>query len=68
MIKRQMYGRADFTLLLATASSSADATNRHHRKCDRAVKLTDPWIGCRRVLWGSITGSGLDGLAGWDHR
>jgi hypothetical protein len=20
------------------------------------------------ILWGSITGSGLDGLPGWDHR
>jgi hypothetical protein len=28
----------------ATASSSADATNRHHRKCDRAFEITVPAI------------------------
>jgi NAD(P)-dependent dehydrogenase (short-subunit alcohol dehydrogenase family) len=37
MLKRQMYGRAGFSLLLPTVSSSAEATDRHHRKCDRAV-------------------------------
>src|SRR5437867_2465878 len=30
------------SLCCATASSSAEATKRHHRKCDRAEKLTDP--------------------------
>lgn len=29
----------------ATASSSADATDRHHRKCDRAVEITVPSTG-----------------------
>ena len=41
MIKRQMYGRAGSTCC-ATASSSAEATDRHHRKCDRPVGETDP--------------------------
>ena len=41
MIKRQMYGRAGFTLL-RHQSSSDENTIRYHRKCDRAVKLTDP--------------------------
>ena len=35
MIKRQMYGRAGFTLSCATAACWA-STNRHHRRCDRA--------------------------------
>ncbi len=38
--------------------------------------MADCGLGCHRlaaarcwlILWGSITGLGLAGLAGWDHR
>ena len=38
MIKRQMYDRAGSTLL-RTASCSTDATHRHHRRRDGALKF-----------------------------
>ena len=34
-------------------------------KCERFTSLKDR-AGVK--VWGSITGSGLDGLPGWDHR
>jgi hypothetical protein len=51
MIKRQMYGRAGFTLL-RHASCSADTTHRHHRKCDRAERWTVPIWRRRLSGWG----------------
>ena len=41
MIKRQMYGRARFTLLRHRILLD-EATHRHHRKCDRAFEITVP--------------------------
>lgn len=45
----------------ATASCSADTTHRHHRKCDRAVKLTDPII---KVIDAGVAGIYLGYLNG----
>jgi transposase len=42
MLKRQMYGRAGFGLLRHRILLGLP-TERHHRKCDRAEDLTDPW-------------------------
>jgi hypothetical protein len=44
MIKRQMYGRAAFALLLPL--HPARLTERHHRKCDRAVVFPAPGGEC----------------------
>ena len=41
MLKRQMFGRAASNFS-ATASSSDEVTDRHHRNCDRAEDLTVP--------------------------
>ena len=32
----------------------------------RPLMITATWA--HRTVWGAITGSGLDGLPGWDHR
>jgi hypothetical protein len=46
----------------ATRHLCHQAIFMNHAPC--AVTPLDPEL----ILWGSITGSGLDGLAGWDHR
>jgi hypothetical protein len=34
----------------------------------RGDTIANTFESSNTTLWGSITGSGLDGLAGWDHR
>ena len=49
------------------ASSPLSRRRRTSQKIHRSVTACR-WATSRRCLWGSITGSDLGGLPGWDHR
>jgi hypothetical protein len=63
--------------MIATAADSRRAREaRRTRRARTSGRRTQPGLpgtqpefqpAASPTLWGSITGSGLDGLAGWDH-
>jgi uncharacterized protein YcaQ len=46
----------------------ADLVRRPVGKLDAMADQKAGLLGVDAILWGSITGSGLYGLPGWDHR